>query len=226
MKIEPSFLNHASPERRCPIKDDLFLALCFWLYQVAIFCYYCDLRRCLSIWIDVWAELHLGSYQVDGHESLRFGSFVFSYNGTCRRITRHLILTTQRSGNDLVTEEGFPPRIDYPRKSWVSLDTYASSGPLKCSTLADHIEQGRLDTIIQVQDLYWQAFCIVCARDQGRVCKISNQQAVCNAMNLGYFYQRLSEIDPRSVLQFGGHIVNSLAAFPSSILDRCSFKLF
>ena len=80
----------------------------FQLYQVAVLCDKYDLRRCLGIWIDLWAKPHFESSPKDGYEGLLFMSIVFEHRILFKRITRHLILNTRISTSGLITEDGFP----------------------------------------------------------------------------------------------------------------------
>ncbi|MCJ1454225.1 hypothetical protein MMC28_004577 [Mycoblastus sanguinarius] len=171
------------------------------LYQVAVLCDKYDLLNCLGPWPKMWATPYLDSYRLKGYEGWLFISIVFKFAGLYKEVTRHLILNTEISAAGVLVS-----------KTGVSIGEHVSSAVLGKSPAclrivgrltadnarADQLIKARANTMFVVMDLYWQEFCKLRFSNKKRVCKVGSKAALCDAINLGCLYQRMSTLsDPR-----------------------------
>lgn len=78
------------------------------LYQVAVLCDKYDLRRCLGPWMDIWTGPYLDCYAKQGFEDWLFISAVFRHACLFKKVTRHLIINSEISGESYLLNHHSP----------------------------------------------------------------------------------------------------------------------
>ena len=76
------------------------------VYRIAVLCDKYDFKRCLGLWIKIWATPYLDPYRLEGYEGWLFMFSVFLYDGVYKEITRHFILNARLDKDDGLLKMG------------------------------------------------------------------------------------------------------------------------